>query len=362
MNEWGIWFLLSCKRYLKKASFLVILLALPAGTFFIRSREKKETLEIRIAVCVEGETENSLEGELADRLVDMGESSLFRFYKCDSEEQVKAEVASRRAECGYFLSAGLLDRLEQKDYRRCIRVFSAPSTVLAPLSTEVVFSALMELYGKDIFVEYIMEQQEIGETAAAVGVDDERLKEQAASLYDKWKDNGSTFRFEYQNIDSEGRGAFLKEQAVNVFPVRGIVAVYLFIVGLYSAVMVGIDEEKGLFLPLHYWKRRGGELAVLAAPVFLAALSGLGALASGGRLEGLGKEAKAMEIYVFAVCVISYVVKVLFRKPQVVCCLIPLFLVGSLVFSPVFVDIGQLFPALEWMEKMFLPSYYLRAF
>ena len=69
-----------------------------------------------------------------------------------------------------------------------------------------------------------------------------------------------------------------------------------------------------------------------------------------------------MEIYVFAVCVISYVVKVLFRKPQVVCCLIPLFLVGSLVFSPVFVDIGQLFPALEWMEKMFLPSYYLRAF
>lgn len=34
---------------------------------------------------------------------------------------------------------------------------------------------------------------------------------------------------------------------MNVFPVRGIVAVYLFIVGLYSAVMVGIDEEKGLF-------------------------------------------------------------------------------------------------------------------
>ena len=49
-------------------------------------------------MCVEGETENSLEGELADRLVDMGESSLFRFYKCDSEEQVKAEVASRRCQ------------------------------------------------------------------------------------------------------------------------------------------------------------------------------------------------------------------------------------------------------------------------
>ncbi len=56
MNEWGIWFLLSCKRYLKKASFLVILLALPAGTFFIRSREKKENMEIRFAVCVVGET------------------------------------------------------------------------------------------------------------------------------------------------------------------------------------------------------------------------------------------------------------------------------------------------------------------
>ena len=115
MNEWGIWFLLSCKRYLKKASFLVILLALPAGTFFIRSREKKENMEIRIAVCVEGGIVNFLEGELADRLVDMAERSLFRFYNCDSEEGVKAEVASRRAECGYVLSAGVVDRIEHKD-------------------------------------------------------------------------------------------------------------------------------------------------------------------------------------------------------------------------------------------------------
>lgn len=362
MKYLGIWFFLSCKRYLKKTAFLLILLALPLGTFFIRSREKKEALEIHIAVCAEGGAENSLEKELTEYLVNMGESSLFRFYPCDSEEQVKAEVASRRAECGYSFPSGLLDRLEQKDYKRCIRVFSAPSTVLAPLSTEVVFAALMELYGKDVFVDYIMEQQEIGEAAAALGVDHGRLKEQTGSLYDKWTENGSTFHFEYQSLGDEEQGVFLEEQAVTVFPVRGIVAVYLFVVGLYSAVMMGMDEKKGLFLPLPYWERRGGKLAVLAAPVFLAALSGLGALASGGCLEGLGKEVGMMGIYLIAVCVVAYVVKLICRKPQVVCCLIPLFLVGSLVFSPVFVDIGRMFPDLGWMEKLFLPSYYLRAF
>lgn len=403
MKSGCVWFFLSCKRYLRKASFLLILLVLPAVTFFVKGLEEKEGQEVGIAVCAEttdsegtdGERIDGktalLEEELLEALVkqegdeeDADGSGLFRFYKCGSEEEVKVQVASRQAECGYVFSGNLREKLDEGDYKRCIRVYSAPSTVLADLSTEVVFAALMKLYDREIFLDYVMEAQVLRDSGAEFGWGGETGREEggealdggmepggadgletlAGQLYDKWLASGSTFRFAYryqnrggQGLDSEGG-----TEAAGVFPVRGIVAVYLLLVGMYSAVMLGYDEEKGLFLPLSSGRRLVCRMAVLAAPVFLAALSALGALRTGGCLDDPAREFGVMGVYVLAVCGFSYGLKVICRKPQVVCCLIPLVLVGSLVFSPVFVDIRQFFPEWGWVEKAFLASYYLRAF
>lgn len=390
MKSGGVWFFLSCKRYLRKVSFLLILLVLPAATFFVRGLEEKEGQEVRIAVCVETADSDGTDGktalleeELLEALTkqegdeeDADGSGLFRFYECGSEEEVKAQVASRQAECGYVFSGNLRGKLDEGDYKRCIRVYSAPSTVLADLSTEVVFAALMKLYDREIFLDYVMEAQVLRDSGGESGWGGEAfdggmepggaegLETLAGELYDKWLASGSTFRFAYryqnrggQGLDSEGG-----TEAAGVFPVRGIVAVYLLLVGMYSAVMLGYDEEKGLFLPLSSGRRLVCRMAVLAAPVFLAALSALGALRTGGCFGDLAREFGVMGVYVLAVCGFSYGLKIICRRPQVVCCLIPLVLVGSLVFSPVFVDIRQFFPEWGWVEKVFLASYYLRAF
>lgn len=365
MSQVGIWFILSCKRYLKKLSFFLILLVLPVITFWLQGVEKEEGQEVRIAVY--SESEGGLEGQLAENLVDEETNSrraLFRFYLCGSEEQVKDDVAARRAECGYVFSEALREKLDGKSYRRSIRVYSAPSTVLDALSTEVVFGALMELYDREIFVDYVLESQVVKEAAAAWGRQEEemkaQLKEQSGYLYDKWMNNGSTFRFEY---GYRSKGGQMQEQAAwRIFPVRGIVAVYLFVIGLYSAVMVGYDEAKGLFLPLSRGKRGMCSMAALGAPVFLGGLSCLAALKTGGSLEGLGREILAIGSYGAAVCIFSYGVKKVCRNPHLIGSMIPFLLVGSLVFTPVFFDITQFIPQLGWIERLFLPSYYLRAF
>ena len=407
-----VWFLLCCKRYLRKASFFMILLLLPTASFFMRRLEKEEGQEVRIAVFAEGITEEDegedargqqepLETELLELLVqgDVEETGkrnkgLFQFYRCESEEDVKAQVASGRAECGYAISKDLRRRLDEKDYRRCIRVYSAPSTVLAELSTEVVFASLMRLYDREIFLGYVaekmpqelemMQELQLMPEAEDIGGPDalpepvqaakpnhmpesvqkagDGFEALAGKLYDKWLNNGSTFRFEYRYQSEEGLENRDKTQAARVFPVRGLAAVYLLLTGLYSAVMLGWDEQKGLFAPLAPGKRLACRLAVLGAPVFLSSLSALGALLTGGCLQEIGREIWVMGIYVLAVCAFSYGVKAVCRKPQTVCCLIPLFLAGSLVFAPVLVDIRQFFPAWGWMEKLFLPAYYLRAF
>lgn len=387
MRQMGIWFFLSCKRCLKKLSFVMLLAALPAAAFALRQVEKEEGQEVRIAVCVEAEEslagreagflghggEAPLEWQLAESLVQRRDSEgLFRFYLCDSEEQVKAHVASRQAECGYVLGANLREKLDSRDYRRCIQVYSAPSTVLAQLSTEVVSAALMELYDREIFVNTITEselvRQAVSESRGGLGaghldpaVFEEELAKTAGDLYDKWMGNKSTFRFEYGYRDLRGREAE-EDPAFRVFPVRGMAAVYLFLIGLYSAVLLGEDQARGLFGPLSPGRKKACGFAVLAAPVFLAAASCLGALVAGGCAEDAGREVGMLALYSAAVCMFSWGAKAVCRSPKVLCCLIPAFAAGSLLFTPVILDIRQFFPQLGWVERLFLPSCYLRIF
>lgn len=147
-----------------------------------------------------------------------------------------------------------------------------------------------------------------------------------------------------------------------MFPVRGMVAVYVFVTGLYGAVVLCGDEERGLFLPLSYGYRTPCRLASMAAPVAMAAVSGLLALWASRSLVGPVKEIVAMAVYCMAVTAVSWLLKVICRRPQVLCCIIPFFVIGSLLFCPVFIDAGRYLDVLDQVGKIFPPWYYLRWF
>ena len=192
MRQAEVWFWLSCRRYLRRISFAAILLLLPAGAYVLHLAEKSGDNRIPVAVCVAdlgtgtagsgretgrgtGQAEAGTlsmqdadmeagEGTGADLAVRLLKSltdeqrgaggGMFVFYACDSVEQVKDEVASRRAECGYAIASDLGERMAENDYKRSIRVYSAPTTVTAQLSQEVVFAELAALYDRELFLEW----------------------------------------------------------------------------------------------------------------------------------------------------------------------------------------------------------------
>ena len=400
MRKVMIWFLLSCKRYLKQLPFLAILLFLPLAAFGANKAQQQGQQQIRIALWAETaktqeETAETLEqsakassddlaasgtGAAADdaalslevRLVKQltensaGKKGMFQFYSCVSEQQVKDEVASRRAECGYVISQNLQEKLEEGSFKRSITVYSAPSTVAASLSTETVFAALMELYDKEILENYAA----TGEAFSGLGEPGSHSRLEAASqageLYDKWKENGSTFHFQYvygmeeksvpgQENQTEAREA----SQLSVFPVRGIVALCMFVTGLYGAVVLMRDEKRGLFHPLDYRLKLPCRLAALAAPIALSALSGLLSLQAGDDMGNFGKEAAAIICYGLTVLAFSWLMKTILPSPELLCCVIPFFIIGSLIFCPIFIDAGKFFPALDSIGRLFLPWYYL---
>lgn len=131
--------------------------------------------------------------------------------------------------------------------------------------------------------------------------------------------------------------------------------------GLYSAAVVASDEKKGLFLAVPYHIRAVCQIMEMGAPVVLSAASGLAAICCADVvLTGRGlQELLAMGGYTAAVIVFSWLMRLICRRAEVIYCLLPVLLIGSLVFCPVFVDISRYLPGLGGVGRIFLPWYYL---
>lgn len=376
-----VWFFLSCKRYLKKPGILLALLLLPVTAWIAGKYVHPENEGIKIALYLQetagenvdlsenGEQKNgSGEYDPEQNWENMGiqlvkdllnssvkeadntngasaeSESLFWFYLCDSEEQLKAHVASEKAECGYVVPEDLGERLRNKKIKNTITLYTSPSTVTGSLSTESIFAALARLYDRQILVDHMQD-------------------EATGDLYDTWYANGNIFHFEYVYGDIQIDADHVRtKSANNIFPVKGINAVIIFIMSLYSVCILKEDEKKGLFSTLHSGEKQSCQIAMFLALPVLSFISGILALFFAGILKsgisGIFQIAELI-LYTTAAGVYAWILKLLVRSSSILLCLIPFFLMGSLIFTPVFVDIGRFVPSIGWIGRLFLPYYFL---
>ena len=349
MDKMWLWFWYSVKRQLKRPVFLISLILLPVlltGAGYLKQQDSEG---IRIALYQT--EEDRLTEQVFQKLVEgQGE---FSFYVCDSLEQLKSQVASKKAECGYVFTKGFSQAMKDGQWKRMAEVYKAPSTVADILSTEVVFAAMMEVYAEVSLMDFVAEEPLLAD------FDEREIAAQAEQLWNQYLKNGSTFSFVYETID----GKHLTEQTGAAgFPVRGILAVYLFMVGLFGGVTLSSDEKKGLFIPIPYGKKLGCKLVSLGAPVCLAAASVLVSLFVTGQAGNLWYEAGALAVYGAEIVLFSFGIKTVVRNPVVLASLIPVFLMGSLLLCPVIIDLGTFVPQLEPLGRLFLPYYYLKMF
>lgn len=365
------WFFLSCKRYLKKPGILLVLLLLPVTAWLVGKYVPKEKEGINIALYLQDTTDKyeSKESNLKENWKNMGirlveelsdsgtadhrtdSQNLFHFYLCDSEEELKNQVILGEAECGYVIPEDLGERLRDKRIKDVMMLYTSPSTVTGPISTETVFAALSRLYDRQMLVDYVQD-------------------EKAGDLYDVWYAEGNIFHFEYVYEESGQIGENFKKNQGNsdasstsVFPVKGITAVLIFTMSLYSACILEEDEKKGLFATLYPAEKRRCQAAMfLALPVFVF-FSGVLSFLTGGILKGEMAETvgqiTGLFLYSAASCVYAWILKYITGSGKVLFCLIPFFIVGSLIFTPVFADMGRFVPFIQWIGRIFLPYYYL---
>lgn len=342
MNKVLLWFFLSCKRQLKRPFFLILLLLLPLGLHMLHKAETQSSDKIAIALFTEGNPWNE---KVASELI-AGDHS-FDFYLCETREELSADVAAGKAECGYVFSEELRDKLKDGTYKRQITVVASPSTVAEKLASETVFAGLFRVYGRELLKEY----SETGEAFAGFSGDAWAGLE---PLYDNYLENGSTFSFEYAAID----GSAIQNDSVKaVFPIRGIMSIFIFIMGLAVAVTACEDEKRGLFAALAGRKKAACVIAQLSAPVVFTCGSAFLCLMLTGTLNGWGKEIIALILYGAVTVIFSYLLLRVVKNTLLLAGFIPFFIIACLIACPVFADLSAFLPILK-VIRLFLPPYY----
>lgn len=144
------------------------------------------------------------------------------------------------------------------------------------------------------------------------------------------------------------------------YVIHGMVSVLILISGLFGAVKWFEDEKRGLYSSFNSIEKVVIGFISILAPALLMALSGLAAIYLSNSYTIMSVEIVAIGLYVLLVSGFSYVLKLLVRSGTDICAILPVLIIGSLIFCPVFIDASKFINFIYYINKLFPSFYYLK--
>ena len=203
----------------------------------------------------------------------------------------------------------------------------------------------------------------------------------AMEAYETHLADGSTFGFRYFYNDQASQDNsdmdVGTDNAVNapVFPVKGVLAVLIFVAGMCGMLEYEKDRREKRFLrlasdALTYVVDVWISTLFVAAAALLCLWLSEGIRACGGSLSPGGivtvwsagmwaKQIGSLLLYQGMVVGYCVLLRLLLHRQETIAAAIPILTLGSLVCAPVFIRLGTYLPVFTVLEKLFPVSYYL---
>lgn len=351
MKKFFTWLLLLTKRQLKNPVFIIILILIPAASAAAASIPAfSEGSDIVAGVYSDGSDATS--EELAENLVKYEGS--FDFVRYDDLDSLYRDVENTKLNCGYVFPDDLSERAEGKQKSESILVLHHPSNTIQASINEVVYAELLRIQGRYIITEHVKSLGLFAESDT--GYIGELLR-----LYERYLHGNATFKLAYHTYGAGGLTEKDITRTAVSFPVRGILCVMVFLAGLFGGVTWMRDREKGIFATLTGSYNSLCRILYVLIPTFLFAAVSLIALA----ILGLYVSAvvfAAMLVLIVLTCIFSIAMTVITRRSRSFASCIPIILLGCLLFCNIFINASSYVPAAKFVEKLFVPYYYLNFF
>lgn len=346
MKERRILIGLLCKRLLFQKSFWLCLVLIPLCSLLATGLEKTSETSILVALYSEDQ-ELWRESFIQDR-------GIYDFYFCETREQLKRDVVTGRAECGYILTEDLQKRFEEGDWFWAVEVYESADSMLTKVINETVFERIFVEVSSSWYEGFIAEQSEFADVPL-----EETLQLVRETLLAE-RSAGTFFHIQFEYIQSDqvqgAKETTTSKEQPSLFPVRGMVATGIYLSGLLGAMTVLHDKEKKYFIGKPKLFIR---LTQIALPVFFSLVIGNMTLLLTGQSTGILSETPRIVVYGLIVIGYCILLSVIVRHEKLLAGLIPFFVLGSMVFTPVWIDLSSLGPVFKLLGKCFPAAYYL---
>ncbi|WP_459129593.1 hypothetical protein [Guggenheimella bovis] len=338
MKLW-IWCELSLKRAFKKKGFIALLVALPLLSALIFYWSSHHTTGVEVGVL---RSEEEAFKEVSERI--LKNEGMYHFVLYDEREVLEEDVANRKLEAGVVFDAS------EGSLGTKVTMLMSPSSVSQGIIAEIIFSELLDVKTEDVLRDLVKETK-------LFDFDLKKAQEDVLKYYSKHQANGGPFHFSYEYLD----GTNADEAGFTLFQSEGLIAIFV-LLGAWIHVLEWYKDESNRLYLAFSTKRQAiaGFLSVLV-PTLLITISGILVLiiteGSQGIFKGIG-----LILYTLSVCSLLFGAKAFFRSPLRYASLIPVVLLGSIITSPMIVNVGKYIPGIHILEKFFLPSYYLNMY
>ena len=331
-----LWFWLLTKRLYKRPTFLVILALIPMLVFGYSLTAKGDSGVLTIALAGNEQVFAALEES----------GQLLQYIRCDSATRAELLVATGKADAAWIFPEDLQERVElftatPTAENAFVRVVQREESVALALAREKLSGTILPYLSRSYYLQFMRQNY-----PALAELSDEKLLE----YYDGTDIGGQLFEY-----DSTGANA--QQVHYLMSPVRGLLAVVIFLGGMATAMYWLRDERQGTFCWVPGRYRILPELgSQLVALVHLCLVS-LAALILSGQAQEILAECLLVPVYSLMAALFCMALRRLLGSVRLLGTALPILVVIMLLVCPVFFDLG----ALRICQLLLPPTYYINS-
>lgn len=347
---------LTIKHQFKNPAFVIFLILMPIIILYASKTEISGSNDSGTDICVGiySDSDNAMTVSISEEL--SKNSSIIRFIKYEDLELMRSDIIKNKLECGYVFPENLREKLDEKDYKNTITLMcGANSNIICSLSNEIVFSAILKIYGGNIIKNYISSNE-------LLNTHSEELLLHIDEKYASYLNSDTAFHVEFNTISSDGSLDDLEtiEASASAFPLRGIAAVLIFAAGMFGSLQFLTHRLSGTFITM---KLNCRIAAYFVYPFVLSLLTGISAAAAltlSNISAGFVSEITAILPYIFVITIYCAALSSILSNVNIFAASIPVMIILCLVACPVFINLAPLLPAVKIIRYFLPPAFYLR--
>lgn len=352
MKKFFTWLKILTKRQLANPFFLALLIILPLTALISDNFSSKDKNTGYIAgLYIDGESDDIFADTVVNNLVNANDS--IRFVKFNNVEDMKEKIISEELICGYVIPHNIRKLLSGDDKEGSITSYMIPASTLQPAANEIVYAELIKMQGYSIIKDYMHSSGQFP---------DDKYIEEAFEYYEEYLTGNETIRIDYEEYGTD-KIIDAKEISTGlVFPVRGIMSVLVFLAGLFGSVLYLKDKENGVFQTITKGYQNILRILYPFIPAFLFGMAMMVSVIASDNHKSVGTEIICMFCFILGITLFAVLLTLLTKKSRILSSCIPVILLCSLVFCPVFINLELYLPAVGYVQKLFVPYYYLIRF